>query len=365
MNRRDILLGSATAIATTGMVDGAAADRGPVSYDAQVARTWAPIDAGGGILELVRAATLAANSHNAQPWRFTASGRHLAIAPDPTRRLPAVDPDDHHLLASLGCAVENAIQAAPALGYTASLEPFAIDTRPLVLALEPAAPRHAPLLGAIVERQTVRAAYDGKPVPAADMAALAAAGTMPGVDCLLLTDHQHINAVIDLVVEGNSRQMRDAAFMTELMAWIRFSKTSAAETGDGLYAASSGNPTLPDWLGRRLLPLVFTEKAESAKYASHIRSSSGVAVFTSARDDAAHWIAAARACQRFALQATALGLKLAFINQPVEVPHLRRQLATYLNLGDRRVDLIVRFGRGPGLPRSLRRPVASVVSAMA
>ena len=33
-----------------------------------------------------------------------------------------------------------------------------------------------------------------------------------------------------------------------------------------------------------------------------------------------HWIEVGRACQRFALQATALGLKCAFINQPVEVP---------------------------------------------
>jgi hypothetical protein len=85
-------------------------------------------------------------------------------------------------------------------------------------------------------------------------------------------------------------------------------------------------------------------------------------VFVSERDDKAHWIEAGRACQRFALQATALGLKLAFVNQPVEVPRLRRQFATFLGLDQRRPDIVVRLGNGPELPRSLRRPVAQVIA---
>ncbi|MDN4999834.1 hypothetical protein ACFQZO_02895 [Bradyrhizobium sp. GCM10027634] len=62
------------------------------------------------------------------------------------------------------------------------------------------------------------------------------------------------------------------------------------------------------------------------------------------------------------MQATARGLKYAFVNQPVEVPRLRRQLAAYLDLGSRRPDLVVRFGAGPELPKSLRRPVAQVIA---
>jgi hypothetical protein len=45
-------------------------------------------------------------------------------------------------------------------------------------------------------------------------------------------------------------------------------------------------------------------------------------------NDKAGWIAVGRACQRFGLQATALGLKYAFINQPVEVAALRVQFAS-------------------------------------
>ena len=40
----------------------------------------------------------------------------ITVVPDLTRRCPAVDPDDHHLFVSLGCATENLIQAALAHG---------------------------------------------------------------------------------------------------------------------------------------------------------------------------------------------------------------------------------------------------------
>jgi hypothetical protein len=69
-----------------------------------------------------------------------------------------------------------------------------------------------------------------------------------------------------------------------------------------------------------------------------------------------------RACQRFALQATALGLKHAFVNQPVEVPALRPELAALAGAGDKRPDIVMRFGYGPELPKSPRRPVEAVLA---
>jgi hypothetical protein len=61
------------------------------------------------------------------------------------------------------------------------------------------------------------------------------------------------------------------------------------------------------------------------------------------------------------LEATALGLRTAFINQPVEVSAVRRQFATFLGMAARRPDLVLRLGRGPLMPRSLRRPVQQVL----
>mgnify|MGYP000196789740 CR=1 FL=1 len=67
--------------------------------------------------DVIRYATLAASGHNTQPWRFSGDGGTVTIRPDLTRRTPVVDPDDHHLYASLGCAAENLkIAAAGSIG---------------------------------------------------------------------------------------------------------------------------------------------------------------------------------------------------------------------------------------------------------
>ncbi|WP_210757089.1 hypothetical protein [Azohydromonas sediminis] len=107
--------------------------------------------------------------------------------------------------------------------------------------------------------------------------------------------------------------------------------------------------------------LFFTPKAENDKYATFMRSSAGVAVFIGAADDKAHWVEVGRACERFLLQATTMGVRCAFVNQPVEVAALRPQFASFLGLGAQRPDLVLRFGRGPKLPPSLRRPVQAVI----
>jgi hypothetical protein len=41
--------------------------------------------------------------------------------------------------------------------------------------------------------------------------------------------------------------------------------------------------------------------------------------------------------------------------------HLCPQFATDLGIGDRRPDLVVRFGYGPETSRSLRRPLDQVI----
>jgi len=43
------------------------------------------------------------------------------------------------------------------------------------------------------------------------------------------------------------------------------------------------------------------------------------------------------------------------------VAHLRTEFASLLGIGTQRPDLVVRFGRGPKLPASLRRPVQAVM----
>lgn len=310
--------------------------------------------------ELVRYATLAASSHNTQCWKFRLEPNAITILPDLARRCPAVDSDDHHLFVSLGCAAENLVQAAYAHGFAAlaSLDDASSAVR---IALEPAPARATPLFQAIPQRQSTRAEYDGQPLSGDDLRSLDAAAAGDGVQLILLNGKPTLEKALEFVVQGNSAQMNDPAFVEELKAWIRFSASDAVRLGDGLYGASSGNPSVPAWLGRLMFSAFFTEQGENDKYARQVRSSAGIAVFVGPADKKAGWIAVGRSYERFALQATALGVRTAHLNQPVEVAALRPSFADFLGVGGRRPDLVVRFGRGPTLPPSLRRPLQAVL----
>lgn len=362
MNRRTVLLGAGGLIALAGTGIGITARQmgSMADYDAEAARLRTVIGTDPDLIELVRYATLAANSHNTQPWHFQVRDRSIDILPDFTRRTPAVDPDDHHLFASLGCAAENLAIAAQATGRPGEMIIEQGGAR-ISYAFTSGSPAPTPLLGAIAQRQSTRSLYDGRSLPAATLSRLAEAGQIPGVSLIILTERARINRLRDLVIAGNSAQMADPAFMRELKQWLRFNPRSAIVTGDGLFSAVSGNPVLPSWLGGTAIDLFFTAEAENQKYARQIDSSAGIAVFLGDGADKEHWIKVGRACQRFALTATSLGLKHAFINQPVEVASLRTELAELVGEPAKRPDIVMRFGYGPALPYSLRRPASAVI----
>lgn len=322
------------------------------------------VDGGGRtalMRELVRHATLAPSSHNTQCWRFHLQERAIQIGPDLSRRCPVVDPDDHHVYVSLGCATENLAHAALANGLHADVRFDMTGIGGIHVSLEPTRAASTPLFSAIPERQCTRGDYDGKPLSADELRLLEQAGSGNGVRVALLTERAALEKVLAYVVAGNTSQMDDPAFVEELKAWIRFGADEAARTGDGLFAGASGNPIVPRWLGSPMMGLFFTPKSENERYARQIRNSAGIAVFVSDTSDKSHWFEAGRCYERFALQATALGIRNAFLNQPVEVGAIRPQFASALGLGNRRPDLVVRFGRGPAMPLSLRRPVQAVL----
>lgn len=337
------------------------------SYEAVASRTWqlgALSGFNGAALdrELIRYATLAPSSHNTQCWKFAldGDGHAITILPDLSRRCPAVDPDDHHLFVSLGCAAENLIQGALAHGLKGDAR-FDPANDSVHVRLDPTHAQSSALFLAIPNRQSTRRDYDGKALSSEELTLLQRAGSSDNVRVLLLTERTAMEGVLEQVVQANTAQMGDPAFVKELKAWIRFNGADAVRTGDGLFSATTGNPAIPTWLGELAFGWLFRAKSENDKYARQIRGSAGIAVFVGQSASKANWVDVGRCYERFALQATALGIRNALLNQPIEVRSLRPQFAAAIGLADQRPDLVVRFGRGPTMPSSLRRPVQTVM----
>ena len=271
-----------------------------------------------------------------------------------------VDPDDHHLFTNLGCAAENLSLAAGARGFKATPIFDAAGDGAINVTLETSRPLETASFAAITARQCSRADYDGKAVPESDFSALVQAARSGAVDIIILTDPRKIEPITALVLEGNDNQFNDPAFITELKRWIRF------ERGRGV-----GGPRRTLRSSERQSDRALLDRSNDLWFRCRREGRAGQ-VFPSdeklrgycclcvgsGRQGAFGRIG--RSYQRFALEATARGIKHAFVNQAVEVKEMRERLRQELNVAGR-PDLIVRIGYGPAMPRSLRRPVEAVI----
>src|ERR1700720_1705686 len=214
LSRREFIRNAALCTAFPGVAITGVACAANDGYGAALRTLRSPLhesaEHGSLLPELVRCATLAAKGHNTQPWKFGLSPDMIAIRPDLSRRTPVVDPDEHHLWVSLGCATENLVVAAAALGKHADV---AFGPQEVHVALDNAAPERSPLVNAIFQRQCTRAEYDGRPIPDGVLQELARAADRSGVRVLLLTERTQVEGVLDYVTQGNSAQIRNAAFV--------------------------------------------------------------------------------------------------------------------------------------------------------
>ena len=347
--------------------------------------------------EIVRCATLAASSHNTQPWKFlidddddddeiiinAVNGGHghddgakIRIVPDLSRRCPVVDPDDSHLYKSLGCAAENIVHAAAAQGFQAKVSCVGEDATgdhddhhvavDLYRRDDGTKTVKDELYHAIFQRQCTKMVYDGTRLSEEELKALQNVIHVDGeetsnVRIIFLTSEKDKQRVIEFVNQGNIDQLTDPSWRRELVSWIRFNPREALDTGDGLAGRTGGSPSIPSWLGRLMAGWIITPSGQVKTDTTNIESSAGVAVFVSG-DDRSSWVRVGQVYERFALQATALRIRTAFINQPIEVRKIRPDFESWLGLQDEEhAQLMVRYGHGPVAPYSLRRPPEDVM----
>jgi nitroreductase len=317
------------------------------------------------VKDLIHQATLAPSGHNTQPWQFVADGSVVRIHPDFSRRLPVVDPDDHALYISLGCALENLVVAASARRLETKVH---YGPEFLEVALVPNGHEdQSALADAIPQRQSNRQLYDGRSIPDEHLRRLLAANEFDGVDVVAVqTSDPAIEPIITLVKEANRLQFTDERFVNELIEWIRFSRKEADHTHDGLTAAGLGFPAIPRWLGTLIMKKLVTPGSEAKKCEKAIRSSSLVLVFISRANDRRHWVDLGRAFERVALTAASLGIAHAHLNMPCEVLAVRAKLAAHLGLehGEQPL-LLIRLGYASALPHAPRRPVEEVLQMAA
>jgi hypothetical protein len=201
---------------------------------------WSP-DAPTDPVSPIRAAILAANPHNTQPWLFQVDDRQIDLFADTGRNIGTFDPYLREMHVGLGCALENLALAAPANGYACEIQ--MMPARPNHVAritLMPAPRQSADLCAAITKRHTNRGVYDTqRSVGASTFDSLAAQGKDDsGVRVVWFKTDSERNAFGTATVEATQAIIADDDQSRDSFRWLRPSYDAVQRYRDGLSTLS-------------------------------------------------------------------------------------------------------------------------------
>lgn len=320
LDRREFVKMSAVGVGVMAVGGGTAV--GAWDRLTQVDSPQAMWDATEGADRLLLAATLAANSHNTQPWAFRAGTDYVDLLGDPSRTMGEADPRRRELHVSLGCALENIVIAAASQNMTTTVEyngaPPAAHVARVSLLGGGSVARDTRLAQAIPTRRTNRGPYDLERGVGAE--ALHALGVLVegSVQLHWLTDPGERARFADLSIEATEAHVAHAVMQRDSHRWYRMKRAEAQETREGVTVEGANLPTVA-----RLALGLFPPTPESfdagwvkATTETHCGTAPayGLLAIESAGDHTA-WVGAGRAFQRLQLAAELEGLALHPISQ--------------------------------------------------
>jgi hypothetical protein len=310
-------------------------------------------------------AVRAPSNRHSQPWLFRIAGDTLELRADRARALPVVDPNDRELVISCGAALFYVGVVLRHFGTMPRIERLPDRSDPDLLArvyLGGSRERTVEdevLFHAIPGRRTYRRQFADRCLPEGLGSALEVAARSECAWLHVFRTADARNGVADLVAEADRFQMSMKPFRLELASWLR-SNRSTRRDGMPKYALGLGSFTAA-W-GPAVLRMFDTGRGQAAHDRQLVADAPMLALLGTAGDTPYLWLVAGEAVARVLLRAQVSDITASFLNQPIEVPELRRRLQTLSG----RVgfpQLLLRFGYGQPVRATPRRPAAEVIQA--
>ena len=280
----------------------------------------------------LRAAILAANPHDTQPWLFQVKENTITLFADRARNLGTFDPFRREMHLGLGAAVENLVLAARGFGLSADVSPtngrlsLSPDNSPVAVArvaFTPSPAAQGALFKAIPNRHTNRSAYRAdQPLGAEILRRLAGLVTDDNVRVVFVEDKVARGELGALIVDATVRIVGDPQMSADSARWFRTGRRDIAAHRDGVTMDTAGEPPLVMAVSK-ILPDLSAKSAD--QYWLSLTRETEVAtapvlgmLLVRNRLDMSTAIRAGRAWQRLHLAATVLGIAAQPLNQPVE-----------------------------------------------
>jgi hypothetical protein len=332
-----------------------------------------------GPFDLVRAAILAANPHNTQPWLFQVTPSQINLFADRRRSIGAIDPFLREMHIGLGCALENLLLAAAANGYIpkVTLLPDASDATWVArVDLAPGPTVISDLYPVIPQRHTNRYPYDtGRQVTGATLSTLSELGNDPDVHVFWFASADMRKQIGNLLVEATHALVGDKTQEGDSNRWYRATWQDLQLHRDGITLDAAGLPDLTRAIGKMLPPA--SQEQQDSTFLSNTATqaqTAGAFGLLAVRNgqDRKQQLSAGRLWERMHLWVTKEGLAMQPLNAVVEraarevvlgiTPHFGTALAALVGNPTWQTLLAFRVGYSTheGL-RSPRRGVNEVV----
>ena len=227
--------------------------------------------AADGVTRPLRAAILAANPHDTQPWLFEVGDNAIQVFADRARNLGTFDPFRREMHLGIGAAIENLALAAFVSGWTAKVTPVEgklalsppetpLRVAGIKLAAAPVS-SHA-LLRAIPLRHTNRGPYRvDQAVSKEQLHLFSDLITSESVRIAFVEDRQARQDLGALIVDATAQIIADQQMSVDSARWFRTGRRDIADHRDGVTADTSGlSPLLV--AASKLLPELSAQSAD-------------------------------------------------------------------------------------------------------
>lgn len=330
------------------------------------------------LMFLLNYAVLAPSILNTQPWRFSLADGYIRLEEDCSRRMLVADPEGRESTISCGAALMNLQVATRSFGCDLEIEvmPKSQPVNTLAAIRLDERQRHPTevdqqLREAMKIRRTFRFSFDRRPVDPHLLHEFSKLARPYNVDLTWIVTPERNRAVAQVVAEAEKVHLSDPDFKQEIRLWLQRRRSEDHESLRELYTRmgsasghspqSRAHPDQGTLSGAEAARSFATPESGSARQYALAESSPALVLLATENDSRSEWLSAGQALQRVLLTATVAGLSASYLNPPIELPQLRRELATKFEI---RIlpQVLLRLGFGRTIPPTPRRTVRKVLT---
>jgi hypothetical protein len=320
----------------------------------------------------LRYAILAPSIHNTQPWAFRIVNNTIELYADRRRALPIADPKGRALTISCGAALGYLQLTISHFGYKYKTELYTAlenekSDKYLLAAISVYEDSGSDntvdvdslqkednnrLFGGILKRRTNRFRFEDKNIPDILLAGInyivdkyphykKQKREQDKIWLHITEEFNEKNALAELVAHGIHILLSNKHFVRELIAWTRLNNCCSRKSGILGYALGTINFITKKDYNTKLFQF---SKKQVEKDRELAATSPVLAILGSYSDGPIDWMNTGMALTNILLLASSENVSCSFLNQPIQVPHLRFKLLDAIRKEKGFPQILLRMG---------------------